>query len=66
MVAKKVLVVAEHQEEITCPEDHVQLHKGDDARMVSHRASGYLVLARTESTRCHQLMKLQPFLVEKM
>ena len=47
-VAEEVLVVAEHQQQIACPENHVELHEGDDARVMGHRACGYLVLARAQ------------------
>ena len=48
MVAEEVLVVAEHQQEIAGPENHVQFHEGDDTGMMRHRTGGNLILAGTE------------------
>ena len=48
MVAEEVLVVAEHQQEIAGPENHVQFHEGDDTCMMCHRTGGNLILAGTE------------------
>lgn len=45
MVAQEVLVVAEHQQQIAGPEDHVQLHEGDDTGVAGHRTGCYHVLA---------------------
>ena len=49
-VAKEVAVVAEHEQQIACPEYHVQLHECHDAGVMGHGACGYLILARTEQS----------------
>ena len=48
MVAEEVLVVAEHQQEIACPQNHVQFHESNDTCMMCHRTGGNLILAGTE------------------
>ena len=48
MVAEEILVVAEHQQEIACPENHVQFHESNDTCMMCHRTGGNLILAGTE------------------
>jgi len=45
MVTEEVLVVAEHQQEIACPQNHVQFHESNDTCMMRHRTGGNLVLA---------------------
>ncbi len=64
MVAEEVLVVAEHQQEIAGPENHVQFHEGDDTGMMRQWTGGNLILLERKRTRCHQLelLKLHPFL----
>lgn len=48
VVAEEVLVVAEHQQEVERPEDHVQLHEGDDGGVVRHGLHDDFVLVRAE------------------
>ena len=45
MVAKEILIIAKHEQEITGPEYHIELHEGDDTGMMRHRTRRNLVLS---------------------
>ena len=44
MVAKEILIIAKHEQEITGPEYHIEFHKGNNTGMMSHWTSCYLFL----------------------
>ena len=44
MVAKEILIIAKHEQEITGPEYHIEFHEGNNTGMMSHWTSCYLFL----------------------
>ena len=48
MVAKEILIIAKHEQEITGPEYHIEFHEGNNTGMMSHWTSCYLFLTWTE------------------
>ena len=47
-VAEEIVVVAEHQQQIRCPENHHQFHECDYRHVACHGSGGYLGLAAAE------------------
>ena len=49
MVAKEVLVVAEHEKQVACPKNHDEFHEGDDGGVACHGAHHYLISLAAEA-----------------